>query len=1263
MDDRIDLQDFLGLPGMFEMQRHMSRVAPDEASEAAVLTQMDPVRAATIFGALLTAPELQSNCARLEMLVHQALALGKGSKKPSETWLASRFRKIGEGRVGRLEDPAEDVFVSLICTSRGDFRILEGIWEGAGFYLQRFVNVVEGMPEGAPYDELRVAIFSLLRLSDLVCERSKLWRNQLGSAYPQDTIPRSVLSRAASLQRRVRFTLDELRSAGVSLRGLAPFAFRQDGREELLNQKLGHTDLERRPLVIKGQEVFFVLPTAASAAIRRFLLERLDALGARETFLAALGRDYLALIESMPLLGGRMGARLHFHRGERFALAGGTIEADQGRYLNLVLLLDTLEGIETTGLIDPNPDPGQVTDVLQTWIGNAYRQAQHDPNFVDGLTVIVGCGVGRAAAHALPDPAARNWRLEFLSAPELCTLSWAHGFSPLSLWRLLDGQEALERGGVALQSINGLLNLVAWSRSLGGHLVPHGQLPDDFGGGDHADTLMVPQNLLRDLRHEVAMDFDVHVRADVTGRQLTVRWQKDRIFAEDDAERVYVSDEDRERRGSAGVFITPARDWWFDILVPDDLPATPAHDYWLMLRMWIVRAAPVLDRCFPGLGTSSLLIEGDFTDCMRNGEARPAPLNYPQVRAGLVVTADLERRTVVIKASEAFERGGFHVDNIAEQALVAAIAVGVAGLAGETLDAAAERQLVDEICPDPKARHRHTFAVATFLDQVRADIPKVTVRVDRDDDALLRLGLGWRAHERSEGAWIRGKADAMRFLNRTVRLLEEELCADLRHFGREALIRALLYNHEAAAAEGQRWGRTAAAILALRKDKDAVRDVISKEVSERAEVSQTSRSLVELALCEAPLEGRAPGALDLSRLMAKMGLILVASGWSGAIRWDVMEPTLKISPLGDVLAKLDFVEEILAPFARAFSDVSVDASVAKYAKNLEEADITPAVEHLFEGKFTTALAEELGAPIDAYRQFVDWLENRAIDAGKAVLKMKKSQLLLAPGDARGRLRPEHMPAILSTLTLTPRAGWRSPDNDIDPRDLEIWRFRRRLSVLRRPLLQIDDTDDPSFLISPGLARQGFGYTLGSFYDGSFPSWQLGKAMTSWAAVTADKRGKAFSVSIGELLTANGWQIAEPDLKITKLLRKGFERDHGDVDVLAWRPADRRVLIIECKDLQFKKNLGEIAEQLADFRGEMTQDGKRDYLRKHLDRIELLDQHHAEIARFIGWDVVDKLESHLVFKNPVPMQFALDRLREQVTVSTAKTLLSTLEEGG
>jgi len=127
--------------------------------------KLDPVATDASFAALLTAPGLQANCYRLEYLVHLAVAYCEGKTQPTQDLVQRSFKILGDGVRGMAEDPAEDVFVSLVSTPRGNFRVFEGIHEGNGFHLQRILNVVETMPREQPFQGIRDAVEALLRNS------------------------------------------------------------------------------------------------------------------------------------------------------------------------------------------------------------------------------------------------------------------------------------------------------------------------------------------------------------------------------------------------------------------------------------------------------------------------------------------------------------------------------------------------------------------------------------------------------------------------------------------------------------------------------------------------------------------------------------------------------------------------------------------------------------------------------------------------------------------------------------------------------------------------------------------------------------------------------------------------------------------------------------------------------------------------------------------------------------------------------------------
>ncbi|HEX4129468.1 MAG TPA: hypothetical protein VHZ24_05450, partial [Pirellulales bacterium] len=219
------------------------------------------------------------------------------------------------------------------------------------------------------------------------------------------------------------------------------------------------------------------------------------------------------------------------------------------------------------------------------------------------------------------------------------------------------------------------------------------------------------------------------------------------------------------------------------------------------------------------------------------------------------------------------------------------------------------------------------------------------------------------------------------------------------------------------------------------------------------------------------------------------------------------------------------------------------------------------------------------------------------------------------------------------------------------KDRQPWRFRRRLSLLRRPIIELDTSDDPATVVAPGLLREAFAYSADSYHEGAFPGSQLrSDAMQRWCGRAAGRRGKAFSRDVAARLEKLGWCV-ESEVPVTKILRKGFGKiNYGDVDVLAWNKKAGRVLAIECKDLHFHKTPGEVAEQLSDFRG-TSHDGKRDFLKKHLDRCEVLGSHCDRVAAYIKFDYTPTIETWIVFRNPVPMLFAWERFKDRVHITT------------
>jgi hypothetical protein len=304
---------------------------------------------------------------------------------------------------------------------------------------------------------------------------------------------------------------------------------------------------------------------------------------------------------------------------------------------------------------------------------------------------------------------------------------------------------------------------------------------------------------------------------------------------------------------------------------------------------------------------------------------------------------------------------------------------------------------------------------------------------------------------------------------------------------------------------------------------------------------------------------------------------------------------------------------------------------------------------VFDSRFLAAWEAEFGLSLNGSIGVVGALEEAGLEQSKPILEVPRS-ILLSMISAAGAISLEGARLALEIFALTSRPEWRVPPTGFENRDWQPWRFGRRLSVMRRPFLQLDQCSDPSMVIAPGLAREALYYVVTGYHSGEIAQWQARSGeMRSWLGHANHIQRSEFNSEVAERMREFGWNVMS-EVNLTGILGRGLDRNYGDIDVLAWRRDSGRVLAIECKDLQYQKTIGEVAAQLADYRGELKQDGKPDDLRKHFDRIHVLRANPAVIDQKLNLLAPLQLEAHMVFRNPVPMKFAWEQMAARIRLS-------------
>ena len=124
---------------------------------------------------------------------------------------------------------------------------------------------------------------------------------------------------------------------------------------------------------------------------------------------------------------------------------------------------------------------------------------------------------------------------------------------------------------------------------------------------------------------------------------------------------------------------------------------------------------------------------------------------------------------------------------------------------------------------------------------------------------------------------------------------------------------------------------------------------------------------------------------------------------------------------------------------------------------------------------------------------------------------------------------------IDCLILPARNKWGETSGDFRDKDWHPCRFRRRLSLVRRPLIALDGREDLQILGAPAIVRDALYILLRSCHIGETPDWQVSsRPMRKWLGDTNNVTRTAFNGFGASRLRDLGWK-SDSDYRISRLL--------------------------------------------------------------------------------------------------------------------------------
>ena len=1202
--------------------------------------------AVKVFCGLSTVGILQSSHIRIANLIHAALKYCKGEAKLTSSIVNQAYDMLESTTIGRDEDPAEDIFIGRIISQRGNYRVFEGNWESSTFFLNRFVNIVDGMPNTGRYELSKRSIYTLLTISEKIVQRMGIGENTVYGEYKVPKLLNVDIPELSVLASYAKFSENDLEEKGLDSGDLVPFIFDYNVADQLpIPCHISMTNLDMFPVLRLENGEFVLFPQAVSTAIRSYLL---SAYARRSQDKELLTKCYLwsywNMLLSYQLLGSlgplSMDGFCPIPYND-FFIQESLIQVSPGRPLHLIFLFDSFEGDLSEWAATP-PKFFNDSSQINSRIDKVRKFAASVHPIKRGITVVVLMGWGRSTGIDIVWDPLENWDFMIIPISDLCHLSDYPKMQPLDLWRMRNIERRFSSLGGQLFNMNGMLNLYGWLINNAWHIVPHENLPqEDILSGVRFN---IPLNSIASIREKSWNAKNRMMFRGVDGVQREMaRYSGSSYFQEDEYQPLYACAKSALQGQLLAVYKGSSSSWWCAALKAERKDSV--YRIWDSAIHWLERIdTAISDQKFSVPNNIMWQLEIEETDEYVPPEEQFISSNK---------SSNIIFSKITLCQNSLFQKP----DNAAEVAMVTSFLSSLL----DKLWGSNSHSILKKVFPTPEAKYCHFFPAKSFNDYIAHLLPKAVV-VEKADDAALRLGLGWIGEPNGSYIEIHGASECVRRLNLVVDKVWKELSQLLLKFGRTDLCKKLSLNLEALRKEKTVWERTIGACLALHNDKGNVFEVAGNQVGKFNSASIGCRILIEMASSTCPdTTIEFPDELEISWMIGCSMLLFHLGAWSDAIILGLYPAEMKISSFGEVMLDYDFENEILVPFQKEFNRNQILAEVEKYESLYSDPVNTTPVEEFFPEAYLSAWRNEFCLDANQMREVLDSIDDLVLSQDSALSVMTRSQLVdYLYKDINGLKRGD-ISGFVDKVTLPVREKWdqnkRELPDKYDPSDWYPWNFRRKLSLISKPLVALDDSDDQKLLINPSSLRKSIWHIFHNGLDGTLDERYFDSSeMKKWIGDRRAELGTAFNGKIANKLKGLGWE-AESDVLITKVLNKKTEKNFGDVDVLAWSKRHKLVLAIECKDLFFAKTHKEIGNQINEFQGKVNEKGRRDRLLKHFDRLDTLKSSIFSVEKYVGIEDLEFIYGAVVFSHPNVIERAHQVPTDKIFICAEESLSS------
>ena len=1156
----------------------------------------------SILAGLQLNPKNQNHLVRLEIASRIACSLKEGKNEKFEP---KEFEEVLNkylapfSNIGILEDPPEQLFTENIEFFGGNYIVYPGISDSEPFILRNLFRSIFFSDDEYP-EEFRNLIYGtsicVLGLSNDLAKKMNHTRYMVSpdTWHEQIEIPDEKFLK--KLQEAVNYTEQELiqlfKPTGVDFRYITPF-LNSAGETAFDETNLQLNPLFIKPLVMCGNlKIVVANPSALGAALRHYILVTAEEHRCKDILMKNFQKNvFETVMNSLRLMGYHPSSIPLPLRYESIPIDETLYLIDRDKIAYSIVITDNAEGYnrnDTCGEWDSSEIEKKVNARIDQMVAYLGEKGVAPENIL--ILKIYG-KIGRRIISVLDSN--NPLKIINLCADELELISQLLTCGPLTFWKF---NEAFKKFDVKnYVDFCSFLDIFYW-------YTQH-NYSFNFGDRDKVKYLNIIAGTGRDLRIESTKKFDFHsAEKEVSGRFTTVC----KLHLTDNIP-VYTPFEIIDRPVTLLV-----EGYYQPIWIDTDTSKITSENLSFFTNMsdffsyWIWQMTPGLSPFLAEIGPEPIEIRYQLD----NLEQWIDPNSNGFEKSVLSCNFHVDKRIITINLPSDLIPYFMKPDNLGERIICSSILSAFDCMIFEhsqihPLNDTLIRKTLDDFVPlGPKKKisilgsGERGLLIPYFTPPARMiqthDFQEQNEGVIEElDQDLLSRDYSIKCEQT---VLCRGIFDV--YLKR--------IREAIKNYSYDSLFFMLIGNYEGLLHHQEKIQFMTPFIVSCYTDVNELNKQMSKDIPDIFSTSISVRILLEFISAEPPNGEKEISISEMDQLLAMAKHLIHWAMIGDRINFDLV----KIKNIS-----LNTGEIVLIPFTRENVDESffeaktletIELALTKYEDQFEMPE-RKTLSEINTSNYDRAYFAEFGISFKELYLFVACLIHSMT---LFICPEQKSPTLCLPlSEFKTRLilklnwTEEKIDHAIEQFSLKPRERWDIPPPGFVKEDIEPWRNNRRLSYMRRPLIISPQYNhEPMIYWGPLQIEASFKYLQELVRTGRYKN-PISREMQDLLDQTIDDNSKAFVNAVKEWFLKNSSLFVDSNVKIGLKENLYSDKDLGDIDILLIDDESKKIVAIECKNINFGRNAREIDNEIKRFLIDRTK--KDSYVGKHIKRDEWL----------------------------------------------------------